>query len=368
MQMQDMGPSKGTEPETERTPSAAHSDADGQGLAVVTGASSGIGLAIARELVTHGYDVVAVAEHAADDGTAARIGPPDRAHGVSVDLATDDGVEQACDAVRATGRDVEVLVLNAGVGNSGEFARDGDVTRDLRLLRLNVMAPVHMAKRLMPAMVQRGSGRVLVTSSIAGTMPGPYEATYAASKAFLLSFAEAVAHEVKGTGVTVTALMPGATDTNFFARAGMTDTLLARMPKDDPAAVAHDGVRALLAGDDKVVAGSLINKAQVLLSKVVSPAMSAAMHARLSRPGSGDSAVTEHTRTTEDTMSTTSGTTPGKDAPRSGEPPTRSRSGDPEAGTEYDPEGSEGGSLIDHPTDGTDSQDRVSRSAGAPDS
>jgi len=126
-----------------------------------------------------------------------------------------------------------------------------------------------------------------VTSSVAATMPGPYEATYAASKAFLLSFAEAVRKEVADTGVTVTALMPGPTETNFFRRAGLEDTRLGKMRKDDPAEVAHDGVRALLSGDDKVVAGSVLNRAQAIFGKFAPPRVSAAMHAVLAKPGSG---------------------------------------------------------------------------------
>ena len=165
--------------------------------------------------------------------------------------------------------------------------RDGDLQSELDLVRLNVLAPVHMAKRLMPEMVERGTGRVLVTSSVAATMPGPYEATYAASKAFLLSFAEAVRKEVADSGVTVTALMPGPTETNFFRRAGLEDTRLGTMRKDDPAEVAHDGVRAMLAGDDKVVAGSVLNRAQAIFGKFAAPRISAAMHAVLAKPGSG---------------------------------------------------------------------------------
>jgi hypothetical protein len=115
----------------------------------------------------------------------------------------------------------------------------------------------------------RGRGRLLFTSSIAATMPGPYESTYAASKAFLYSFAQAIRTELKGTGVTVTALMPGLTDTNFFARAGLEDTKLGRSKKDDPAAVARDGFEALMAGKDHVVAGSPRNKAQVAAAKVL---------------------------------------------------------------------------------------------------
>jgi NAD(P)-dependent dehydrogenase (short-subunit alcohol dehydrogenase family) len=125
-----------------------------------------------------------------------------------------------------------------------------------------------MSRRL-PPMVARGRGRLLFTSSIAATMPGPYESTYAASKAFLYSFAQAIRTELKGTGVTVTALMPGLTDTNFFARAGLEDTKLGRSKKDDPAAVARDGFEALMAGKDHVVAGSPRNKAQVAAAKVL---------------------------------------------------------------------------------------------------
>jgi short-subunit dehydrogenase len=128
---------------------------------------------------------------------------------------------------------------------------------------------------------------VLFTSSIAATMPGPYMSTYNASKSFLYSFAQALRTELDGTGVTVTALMPGPTDTNFFARADMEDTKLGQMKKDDPAEVARDGVEALLKGKDRVIAGSLKNKAQVAASTVMPDTAVAAVHGAMTKPGSG---------------------------------------------------------------------------------
>jgi short-subunit dehydrogenase len=133
-------------------------------------------------------------------------------------------------------------------------------------------------------MVDRGEGRLLFTSSIAGTMPGPYMSTYNASKAFLLSFAKAIRQELKDTGVTVTALMPGPTDTDFFERADMEDTKLGQSKKDDPAAVAREGFEALMAGDDHVVAGSFKNKVQAGMAKVMPERATAAAHAPMSRP------------------------------------------------------------------------------------
>ena len=229
-------------------------------FAVVTGASSGIGLHLAKELAKRGYDLLVSAEN---DAIAA-AGDALSAGSVQVevlqsDLATTDGVEALLSAVR--GRPVDVVCLNAGVGNAGPFV-ETSLEDDLALIQLNVTAPVHLAKSLLPAMVSRGEGKVLVTASIAGIMPGPWYATYAASKSFILSWAEAVRHELRDTGVTVTALMPGPTDTNFFDRAGMADTGAADMKKDQPEDVARDGIDALLAGKDHVVAHSWRNKVQ----------------------------------------------------------------------------------------------------------
>ena len=253
-------------------------------LAVVTGASSGIGLHIAAELARRGHDLVVCAEDEDIDDATATLAEAGRhvVVGVRADLATAEGVEQLVTEIAAVGKPVDVLVLNAGVGVSGPFV-DTPLEDDLRLVALNVTSVVHAAKRLLPDMVRGGHGAVLVTSSVAATMPGPWYATYAASKAFLLSFAEAVRYELDGTGVTVTALMPGPTDTDFFARAGMDDTVVDDMHKDDPADVARDGVEAMLRGDDHVVAHSWRNKVQAGLLKGMPEKIKTATHARMTK-------------------------------------------------------------------------------------
>ena len=257
------------------------------GLAVVTGASSGIGLELARQFAEHGFDLVVAAEDERIERAASDLRTPDtEVVGVRADLATAEGVEELALRVHATGRPVEALAVNAGVGVSGRFV-ESDLQAHLALIGLNVTGAVHLTGLILPAMVARGRGRVLFTSSIAATMPGPYESTYAASKAFLYSFAQATRNETKGTGVTVTVLMPGPTDTEFFARAGMEDTRLGRARKDDPADVARAGFEALMAGRDHVIPGSPRNKVQVAAAKALPDTLVASMHAVMSRPGSG---------------------------------------------------------------------------------
>jgi short-subunit dehydrogenase len=258
-------------------------------LALVTGASSGIGLELAREFVRNGFDVIVNAEDDELRAAASSLaGDGAEVRAVQADLSTPDGVERLWSAVTAGGRPLDAVALNAGVGVSGDFTRDIPLEDDLRLIAVNVTAVVHLAKRVLPAMVERGAGRVLITSSVAATMPGPYYATYAASKAFLQSFAQAVRHELKGTGVTVTALQPGPTDTEFFDRAGMQDTKVAGADKDDPADVARQGFEAMMAGKDHVLAGSPKNKAQTAASRVLPETTRAAMHAAQTRPREGE--------------------------------------------------------------------------------
>jgi len=266
--------------------STDHTPSPGRPVAVVTGASSGIGLALAREFADHGYDLVVAAEDAGIHDAAEALG----ATGVDVtavqaDLATVEGVEALAGKVLA-GPAPEVLAVNAGVGVGGPFL-DTDLQDHLRLIALNVTGAVHLTHRVLPILVARGDGKLLFTSSIAATMPGPYESTYAASKAFLFSFAEAIRHELRDTGLTVTALMPGPTDTEFFERAGLEDTKVGQSDKDDPAEVARDGFEALMAGQDHVVAGSRKNRAQAGTAKVMPARAGAAMHGRMAEPGSG---------------------------------------------------------------------------------
>ena len=252
-------------------------------LALVTGASSGIGLHLASELAGRGHDIVLCAEDAAVTTVAREVGAAfgRQAVAVQADLATAEGVERLVDRVHDIGP-VDVLAVNAGIGVAGPFV-ETPLEDDLRLVALNVTSAVHLTKRLLPGMVARGRGRVLVTSSVAATMPGPWYATYAASKAFLLSFAEAVRYELQDTGVTVTALMPGPTDTDFFRRADMQDRAVDDMHKDDPADVARDGVEALLEGRDHVVAHSWRNKVQVALLKGMPEQAKAATHAQMTK-------------------------------------------------------------------------------------
>lgn len=258
-------------------------------LAVVTGASSGIGLELAHQFAEHGFDLVLCAEDdelaiAADALRANRVA----VDAVRADLARPEGVTHLADRVTATGRPVDALVVNAGIGVGGPFVGDSSVADQLRVVDVNVRSAVHLAKLLLPAMADRGSGRVLFTSSIAAVLPGPFQAVYNASKAFLLSFAQALREELKDTGVTVTALLPGPTDTEFFERAELGDTKLGASDKDDPEVVARQGYEAMMAGKDRVVAGSPKNKAQVAAANVLPDPALAAQHRKLTEPGSAD--------------------------------------------------------------------------------
>jgi uncharacterized protein len=268
----------------------AYQESDtGRPLALVTGASSGIGLELARQFVQNGFDVVITAEN--DQLPAAEsslVSDGAQVRSVRADLSTADGVERLWSDVTQGGRPLDAVALNAGVGVNGDFTRDIPLEDDLNLIAVNVTAVVHLAKRVLPGMVQRGAGRVLITSSVAATMPGPYYATYAASKAFLQSFAQAIRFELKDSGVSVTALQPGPTDTDFFERAGMEDTKVAGADKDDPAEVAREGFEAMMAGKDHVVAGSLKNKAQTTGSRILSERAKAAMHASQTKPGGNE--------------------------------------------------------------------------------
>ncbi|MEU7586603.1 SDR family NAD(P)-dependent oxidoreductase [Micromonospora sp. NPDC049230] len=259
-------------------------------LAVVTGASSGIGYELAVRFAEHGFDLIVAAE---DDGISAaaeklrRDGGP-QVQPVRVDLAREPGVEELASTIAATGRPVDALALNAGRGAGGAFVGGTDLRDELEIVDLNVRSTVHLAKRLLPGMVERGAGRVLFTSSIASTMPGPFQAVYNASKSFVQSFAEALRNELRDTGVTVTALMPGPTDTEFFERADMQDTRVGSGSKDDPAKVAAQGFEALMRGDQTVTAGSLLNKVQTAAGKIIPDRLKAEQHRHMAEPGSGD--------------------------------------------------------------------------------
>jgi uncharacterized protein len=254
-------------------------------FAVVTGASSGIGFELAKVLAEEGFDLLITAED--EELNAAQRELNQMTASVECtreDLATEHGVERLYERIGATGRPVDVLCLNAGIGAGGDFARETDLRKELRLIDLNVRSTVHLCKLVLRDMVARDAGRILFTSSIASTMPGSYQAAYNASKSFVQSFALAIRNELKDTDVTVTSLMPGPTETEFFERAEMEETPVGEEEKDDPAEVARQGYEALMAGREKVVGGSFKNKAQTVLGKVVPDSVKAEMHRKMAQP------------------------------------------------------------------------------------
>jgi uncharacterized protein len=258
--------------------------ADLRPLALVTGASSGIGRELAREFARHDYDVVVVAEEDAIHEAATDVAEgAGTVMPVQADLSTAAGVEAAWAAAVSSGRPPEAVALNAGIGVNGRFDQT-PLEEDLTLVDLNVRSTVHLAKLAARAMVEAGTGRILVTSSIAAVAPGPYHSTYGASKAFVHSFAEGIRAELKDTGVTVTSLMPGPTDTEFFSRADMEDTKVAQSDKDDPADVARQGYEALMSGKASVVAGSVRNRIQAELGTHLPDALAAPIMARMTKP------------------------------------------------------------------------------------
>jgi short-subunit dehydrogenase len=257
-------------------------------LAVVTGASSGIGYELAKQFAENGFDVVMVAASDRIQAAARDIEAMGaNVHVVQTDLATHEGGHELVAAIRSLGRPVDAIAINAGVGVSGRFV-ETDLSEELNMIALNVTSTVHLAKHMVKDMVGRGSGRILFTSSIAGTMPTPYEAVYGATKAFVRSLSQSLREELKDSGVTVTALMPGATETDFFHRAGADDTKLGASEKDDAAEVAKEGFEALMAGKDHVISGSIKNKLQAGAGHVLPDPLVASAHAKMAEPGSAN--------------------------------------------------------------------------------
>ena len=257
-------------------------------LALVTGASSGIGFELARQFAENGFDLLVNAEDPTIDTVAARLRSSGTAvSGFQADLRTAAGVDALWDAVQATGRPLAAAALNAGVGKGGPFV-ENPIEDELAIIDLNVRSTVLLAKHVLRGMAARGEGRVLFTSSVASTMPGPYQAVYNASKSFVQSLTEALQEELKDTAVTLTALMPGPVETEFFARADMLDTPVGTSSKDDAADVARQGLSALFAGEKKVLAASLMTKVQGAVSGVLPDALKAKAHAAMAKPADQD--------------------------------------------------------------------------------
>lgn len=253
-------------------------------LALVTGASSGIGYELAKLFAQNGYDLlVAADEPAIVEAAQAFRGLGVAADAVQVDLSTVDGVRSLYDHL--AGRPVDVLAANAGVGLGKGFL-DQDFDAIMRVVDTNITGTLKLLHLVAADMRERGQGRILITGSIAGLMPGSFQAVYNGSKAFLDSFSFALRNELKDTGVVVTCLMPGPTDTNFFERADLMDTSVGQGKKDDPADVAKTGFDALMRGDGDVVHG-LKNKVQAAAAAISPQSALAEMHRGMAEPGSG---------------------------------------------------------------------------------
>jgi uncharacterized protein len=261
---------------------AMSSTAQTRPLAVITGASSGIGYELARKFASNGYDLVIAASNPDKLREAARslseVGPRAQVEAVQTDLSKPEGVRKLYDRLRELGRPVDVLAANAGVGVYGEFTETA-LDAEIALIDLNITSQVHLIKLVVPEMKQRRQGDILITSSIAGTMPGPHYAVYAASKAFMNSFGQAIRNELSDAGVNVTVLMPGLTDTEFFERAHMEDSKAAQGPKQSAAEVADAAFEGLQNRDDHVVPG-LMNKMTAGISRVLSEVAKARAHGR----------------------------------------------------------------------------------------
>jgi len=255
----------------------------GRSLAVVTGASSGIGFYLAKECAENGYDLLIAADSTELEEAADKL----RSFGVDVhtvetDLATTEGVDELCEATN--GRSVDILMANAGYGLGHAFL-DQDFEDARHVIDTNVTGTVYLVHKIGRDMRTRGRGRILFTGSIAGFMPGTYQAVYNATKAFIDSFSFALRAELKDSGVSVTCLMPGATYTDFFERADMLDTKVGAGKKDDPADVAKAGFKAMMEGNGDVVTG-LKNKLSTMAAAVTPSAVLAEEHRKMAEPGS----------------------------------------------------------------------------------
>jgi short-subunit dehydrogenase len=239
-------------------------------FAVVTGGTSGIGYELAKLLAGDGFNLVVVARDTSDLTRIQReFGRDYRVDviAISKDLFNPELAFDLYDEIKTMDIQVEILINDAGHGLYGEFV-DTDIRKELDIINLNISSLVVLTKLFLRDMVEKGSGKIMNLSSIASKTPGPWQSVYHGTKAFVQSFTEAIRSELKDTGVTVTALLPGATATDFFNKAGMQDSKIVREGKlYDAADVAKDGYTAMMNGDDMVVSG-FGNKVQVAMSAV----------------------------------------------------------------------------------------------------
>ena len=263
---------------------ASTESTNGRPLAMVTGASTGIGYELAILCAKEGWDLIVVADESRIDESAKQFQNYGvDVHAVQADLATREGVDKFYEA--AQGRQVDYLLANAGHGLGGAFLEQ-DFDDVKHVIDTNVTGTVYLIQKVGRDMQSRRQGRILITGSIAGYTPGTYNAVYNASKAFIDSFSFALRAELKDSGVTVTCLMPGATETEFFERAGMEDTKIGQEKKDDPVDVAKVGFDAMMNGEGDVVSG-FKNKVMSTVASVTPSGVLAEQHRKKAEPGSG---------------------------------------------------------------------------------
>jgi uncharacterized protein len=258
---------------------------DTRPLAIVTGASSGIGYELAKCCAEQGFDLLIAADQPSINNAVQDF----HALGVAVealeaDLAMLEGVDKLYAA--AKGRPVEALLANAGHGLGHGFL-DQDFNTVRHMIDTNITSTIYLIQKVGKDMRARNQGRILITGSVAGFMPGSFQAVYSGTKAFLNSFSFALRNELKDTNITVTCLMPGATETEFFERADMLDTKVGQEEKDDPADVAKAGFEAMMKGEGDVVTGWK-NKLQTTMANVTPSDMLAERHRKIAEPGSGE--------------------------------------------------------------------------------
>jgi short-subunit dehydrogenase len=257
-------------------------------FAIVTGASTGIGLELAKCCARENFDLLIAADEPEIEAAATQM----RALGavvetVQTDLSSIEGVDRLYEASKRIGRPVDALLANAGRGLGRAFL-DQDFNQARRVIDTNITGTVYLIHKIGNDMRRRNAGRILITGSIAGFTPGSFQAVYNGSKAFLDSFSFAIREELRDTKLTVTCLMPGATETKFFERAGMLDTKIGTEEKDDPADVARAGFEAMMRGEGDIVTG-FKNKVQSAAANVIPAGALARQHRKMAEPGSGRS-------------------------------------------------------------------------------
>lgn len=257
--------------------------------ALITGATNGIGYELAKLFAQDGYNLIIVAR--TEEDLQQRADEFSKQYGIKVvsitkDLFNPEAAFELYDEVKAKDLLIDVLVNDAGQGQYGLFV-DSDIRRQLDIIQLNVSSLTVLTHLFLKDMVARNEGKVLQLGSIASELPGPWQAVYHATKAYVLSLTEALIRELKDTNITLTTLQPGATDTDFFNKADMQESKILDTKLSDPVKVAKDGYEALMKGDDKIVSG-FKNKAMVASSNIMPDTAVAAQMDKMQQPRDKD--------------------------------------------------------------------------------